>query len=201
MADSAIPITAGTGTNVDTFTQADGSHRQAVILGDQDAAQTARVTASGALQVMDYEDVNRTRVAAYAEAVAGGTTDALVPLAVQRSGSALIAASTTALLVTTGKTFRLQQVTGAIVLTGTTVATTRIRLRYQAGGVVTLTSPVSFSQRVGGTTAIAAHVYPFSFSLPDGMDFISGTGVGVTVISTAVMHSLDLNLLGFEFTP
>ena len=34
MPDSNIPITAGSGTNVDTRTMADGEHRQVVVIGD-----------------------------------------------------------------------------------------------------------------------------------------------------------------------
>lgn len=144
-------------------------------------------------------DVARTRTSAYAEAYATTTADALVPLAVQRSGAALVAASTTALVVSTGKTFRLQAIAGSITLTGTTVATTRLRLRYAPGAVVAVTSPIAWSQRVGGNTAIAAHVYDIVIPFPDGMDFLAGTGIGVSAISTAAMHSLDLSLMGYEY--
>ena len=34
MADSSVPITAGTGTNIDTFTMPNGDHRQVVMVGD-----------------------------------------------------------------------------------------------------------------------------------------------------------------------
>lgn len=34
MADSSVPITAGSGTNVDTFTMPNGDHRQVVMVGD-----------------------------------------------------------------------------------------------------------------------------------------------------------------------
>jgi hypothetical protein len=37
MADSNVPITAGTGTNIDTFTMPNGDHRQAVMVGDHGA--------------------------------------------------------------------------------------------------------------------------------------------------------------------
>jgi len=55
MADSAVPVTAGSGTNIDTRTQSGGDHRQVVVLGDADAAVTALVDASGhlAVTVMD----------------------------------------------------------------------------------------------------------------------------------------------------
>ncbi len=197
MPASQLPVTGG---DVGTFTVG-GLHRPLAVLGDQDSAQTARVSPSGALYTVPIEDVNRVRLTAYAEAVAGGTTEALMALVVQRSGEAATAASTTALVVTAGKRFRLQQVTGSITLTGTTVATTRLRLRYNPGGAVALTSPIAVTQRFGGITAVAVHVYRFDIAIPDGMDFLAGTGVGVSAISTAAMHSIDLNLVGYEYAP
>lgn len=52
MADSSVPVTAGAGTNIDTFTQPGGDHRQAVVLGDAAAANTAAVDASSRLAVV-----------------------------------------------------------------------------------------------------------------------------------------------------
>jgi hypothetical protein len=47
MANTSIPITAGTGTNVDTYTVTNGDHRQFVIVGDHDgycgSASTFRI--------------------------------------------------------------------------------------------------------------------------------------------------------------
>lgn len=44
MADSAVPITAGTGTNIDTRTAPDGNHRQVMVIGDETNADIADVT-------------------------------------------------------------------------------------------------------------------------------------------------------------
>lgn len=138
---------------------------------------------------------------AYAQAYPVTTTDTLVPLAVQRSGSAVIAAATTALVVPTGKTFRLNAITGAIVLAGTTVSTTRFFLRYQLGGNVTVTSPIAATWRMGGNSAIASHVYPFDQDFTEGMEFPAGCGVGVSAIATAAtQHTLDIDLIGFDYT-
>lgn len=46
MANSNVPITAGAGTSIDTFTMASGDHRQAVVIGDP-------ATESAAAQVTD----------------------------------------------------------------------------------------------------------------------------------------------------
>lgn len=54
MADSAVAITAGSGTNVDTRTEAtNGDHRQVVVIGDPSlTAGVAAVNASGELSVI-----------------------------------------------------------------------------------------------------------------------------------------------------
>lgn len=49
MPNTSVPITAGAGTNVDTFTQSNGDHRQAMVLGDATDPQTAKVTVGGSL--------------------------------------------------------------------------------------------------------------------------------------------------------
>lgn len=51
MADSNVPITPGTGANVDTFTQANGDHRQAIVIGDANAATVAGFRPDGRLQI------------------------------------------------------------------------------------------------------------------------------------------------------
>lgn len=56
MADSSIPRTndtSGTLSNIDTFTQSNGDHRQAIVLGDASAASTAGVSTAGNLNVHD----------------------------------------------------------------------------------------------------------------------------------------------------
>ena len=53
MADSAVAITAGTGTNIDTFTQSGGDHRQAIVNGDATNAYTAGVFGAGYLRISD----------------------------------------------------------------------------------------------------------------------------------------------------
>jgi hypothetical protein len=43
MANTAVAITAGAGTSIDTFTQASGDHRQAVVIGDSATTEAAEV--------------------------------------------------------------------------------------------------------------------------------------------------------------
>ncbi len=51
MVDSNVSITAGTGTNIDTFTQANGDHRQAMVIGDPNAATIVNTRPDGVLNV------------------------------------------------------------------------------------------------------------------------------------------------------
>ncbi len=144
----------------------------------------------------------RTPVAAYAEAYAVTTGDALVPLAVQRGFNALIAAATGALQVPSGKVFRLEGITGSVTLLGTTVTQSRLRLRSSPSGTaLAATSPISGpNRRLGGNTAVAGHVYAIELLFPEGLEFLAGTTIGMTAIaSTGSMHSLDLTLHGFDY--
>lgn len=52
MPDSSVAVTPGTGANVDTFTQASGDHRQAVVLGDATTASTQAVDTAGRASVV-----------------------------------------------------------------------------------------------------------------------------------------------------
>ncbi len=143
----------------------------------------------------------RTQLSAYAEAYGVTTGDALVPIAVQRGSAALVGAAAGALVVPTGKVFRLEGIYASVTLTGTTVATTRLRLRWSPSGTaLAATSPIiGPNLRLGGTTAVAAHVYPFLFTFPEAIEFPAGGTVGLTAIATAAMHSLDVTLVGFDY--
>lgn len=57
MADSSVPITAGSGTNIDTRTESiSGDHRQVVVLGDPvTGANVAQVSAAGALYIQGFQ--------------------------------------------------------------------------------------------------------------------------------------------------
>lgn len=80
MADSSVPITAGSGTNIDTFTQSNGDHRQAVVVGDASAANTAGVTAGGLA-------VNGGSLSSTSGAIAAGATGTVGPVDVSAAGN------------------------------------------------------------------------------------------------------------------
>lgn len=51
MADSSVAVTPGAGAAIDTATQANGDHRQVIVIGDPTAATTVGVTTDNRLQV------------------------------------------------------------------------------------------------------------------------------------------------------
>jgi len=53
MANSAVPITSGSGTNIDTRTAADGDHRQVVVIGDDGSNNVATMTVNGTKNTLD----------------------------------------------------------------------------------------------------------------------------------------------------
>lgn len=75
MADSSVPITPGSGANIDTFTQASGDHRQAIVIGDAANAPTARVGASGALAVRGGQPAGQTFAVTAGTPVTGAALD------------------------------------------------------------------------------------------------------------------------------
>ncbi len=144
----------------------------------------------------------RTIVAAYGEAYAVTTGDALVPIAVQRQGQALVGAAANALTVPSGKVFRLEAIEGSITLLGTTPTTTRLRLRAILGSTsLAATSPIlGPNLRLGGNTAVATHVHRFDIRFPEALEFPAGATIGCTAIATTgTQHSLDVTLVGFDY--
>lgn len=87
MADSAVPITAGTGTNIDTRTEStNGNHRQVIVLGDpSDNSGLLGVNAS--LGVPTYLSVLATIPVVGRVTVDAGTNVNTSPLALEAGGN------------------------------------------------------------------------------------------------------------------
>lgn len=102
MADSAVAITAGTGTNIDTRTEGtNGNHRQVVVLGDPATnAGVAPVDATAGLKVDLGADNDVTVTGGVLAAVAGpagitvvdSMTSAVVDLAAGTANQSVVAA-------------------------------------------------------------------------------------------------------------
>jgi hypothetical protein len=185
----------------DSFTQSDGSHRPASVIGDPTTGEAAAVVGSS-LQVVQ-KGGTRYSVGIVYEAHATTAADVLmVPTSRSIAGAAEV--TTGQYTVTAGRTFRLQAVLASITLLGTTVAATRLRLRLNTAGAVTLTSPRQASWRVGnwsvGTQAASYTQQTESLIVPETLEVPAGGGIGFSVLSSiAAMHTVDLTLLGYEY--
>lgn len=79
MADSSIPVTSGSGNNVDTRTNAAGDHRQVVVLGHESATDSvasvqATDPSSSALGLV-VRDIHTSIIAQYSEVIASDVDD------------------------------------------------------------------------------------------------------------------------------
>lgn len=130
-------------------------------------------------------------------------TDTLQSLTGTKAG-ATVAATTTPAVVTAGKTFRVTRVAATYVATATS-GYGIVRLRFNTGGVVAITSPVAATMTVGAGTPATANSLGFEeASLTDGWEFAAGTGVGISaqgfaaVTATAVGY-VTVSLTGYEY--
>ncbi len=145
----------------------------------------------------------RTLVVAYAEAFAFSTTEALIPLAVQRQGAALIAAAGNSLTVPAGKVFRLESIVATLTSSGTAVTFSRLRLRAILGSTtLAVTSPIQGpNTRLGFAANPAASwvATPVNIPIPEGLEFPAGATVVVSGVAAAAGHVVDVTLMGFDY--
>ena len=182
MADSNVPITSGTGTNIDTFTQASGDHRQAMVLGDAANAYTATVNSGGALVVVELDPV----------ATGAITTQNLVPAGTATANSAVTSPNLNGaggLAIQVTGTY-----TGALSLQATVDGTNWVTL----GGVPLVNVNTGVSS---GTIATAvqgifqADVSGFKFVRITGLAAMTGTAtVSLQVSATSALVGLDAPL-------
>jgi hypothetical protein len=144
------------------------------------------------------QDPPRVGLTWYSLAYAVTATESLVTITgVQRVGQAN---STAALVVTAGKTLRVQTISGSITLVSATAGQTRVTLRAAAGGAAVATSPIYWAIRKGASSLTVGTVYDFDTTIPGGLDFPSGTGVAITASAGAAsLHTLDLSMIGYEY--
>lgn len=215
MADNTV-LNTGTGGDVIATDDIAGVkyQRVKVVYGVDGAATDASATnplpvvvgaalpaGTAALGKVAVAPVGRSQVNFTAEAVAGATAETAVSVAKSVGLAAPTAATTHG--PTTGKTLRITGITLTNVATATTANNHRLRLRVNATGAATTTSPVQWSQRVGFNTATwaIAQTATLHVAIPDGLDIPSGGTCMVTIQSVAANGTIDLSMTGIEFTP
>jgi hypothetical protein len=199
-----IRITNGGGTVFQNASVPAGTNK----IGTVDIA-TAAATAKGTQGVngvptQDLKDSGRNAVHFYTLIpVITTATDTLQSLTGTKAGATVIATSTPA-VVTTGKTLRVTRLSATYIATATS-GYGIVRLRFNTGGVVAVTSPIAATLAVGaGTPGTANSTGSVETILGEGWEFAAATGIGISVqgfaavTATAVGYIL-VSVTGYEY--
>jgi hypothetical protein len=142
---------------------------------------TKNAQATNVLPTQDLHNSGRNTTNYFMAAqVISSSTDTLVSLTGYKSGAA-VTATTTPAVVTAGKTFRVTSIT----LTYIGIATAgsiRFTLRANTGGVVAIGSPVVDNWIIGTSSATAGVSSTISIPIPEGIEFAAGTGIGLSIL-------------------
>jgi len=133
-----------------------------------------------AVATQDLKDAGRNLTCYYmATQVVSSATDTLVSLTGYKSGAA-VAATTTPAVVSAGKTYRINMIIVTYIAV-TTAGTIHFALRANTSGVVAIGSPEVFEYAIGASAATAGISQTVCIPVPDGLEFAAGTGIGISM--------------------
>lgn len=134
-------------------------------------------------------------------------TDALMSLTGYKSGAA-VGATTTPAVVTAGKTYRIISLAMTYVTIVTTPGAVRFTLRCNLAGVVAITSPAVSIWTVGeptGIAPVAGKFFTVQLAFPDGLEFPAAAGIGLSMVgintvgTAAVVGYGIASMQGYEY--
>ena len=146
--------------------------------------------------VQDLKDAGRTQVTLYVDATAGTTAEAMATMSIVKGGSTASAATSYA--VTSNKTFRIQFFGSSVKNSTTTATNSRARLRAAPSSLST-TSPVMVSNEAGTPAAVANCTATDDSEIPDGIELVAGTLIGVSHIESASTSTFSCCIVGYEY--
>ena len=172
----------------------------------QQAALTKGTQGATGVSTQDLKDSGRNQTNYFtATLVALTATEALLSLTGYKSGAA-VAATTTPAVVTTGKTYRVQSITITYAATTTTEGSVQVNLRANSTGVGAVTSALVCSWSVGllGGAEIVGSLNTVSIPIPDGMEFPAGTGLvltglGLIGLTATAVGDVKVSMTGYEY--
>jgi len=171
-ASAETALTAGQGVTTAAITVTPPS--------DQTSAKGVQPTLAVYRGVQQPKDAGRNQSNLFmAAAVVSTATETLQSLTGYKSGAA-VTATTTPAVVTTGKTYRIKNITLSFVAIAT-AGYVLVRLRANTAGVVAVTSPLVATWLIGSVSATAGAFTQLSIPIPGGLEFAAGTGIGITV--------------------
>ena len=172
----------------------------------QQAALTKGAQGATGVSTQDLKDSGRNQTNYFtATLVALTAAEALLSLTGYKSGAA-VAATTTPAVVTTGKTYRVQSITITYAATTTTEGSVQVNLRANSTGVGAVTSALVCSWNVGllGGAEIVGSLNTVSIPIPDGMEFPAGTGLvltglGLIGLTATAVGDVKVSMTGYEY--
>jgi hypothetical protein len=170
----------------------------------QQAALTKGTQGATGVTVQNLKDAGRNTTNYFMNVpIVTTATDALQLLTGYKGGAA-VAATATPAVVTAAKTYRINSISITYVAIAT-AGTVKFTLRALAGGVVLIGSPAVNVFVCGGPAAVAGVSQTYDFSIPDGLEFPAGTGIGVSMVGLSVTQTLaavgygQISIQGYEY--
>lgn len=169
------------------------------------AAATAKGTqGANAVPTQDLHNAGRNNTHYFmALPIVTTATDALMSLTGYKSGAAVVATTTPA-VVTSGKTYRITRVVITYVAIAT-AGTAKFTLRANTGGVVAIGSPAVTNWVLGAASATAGVSQSMVVEIPEALEFAAATGIGVSMVglgatqtAAAVGYGL-ISIEGYEY--
>lgn len=165
---------------------------------------TKGVQGATGVTTQDLKDAGRNQTNLFMNIpVLATATDTLQSLTGYKAATA-VAATTTPAVVSTGKTYCITSISITYVAIAT-AGTAKFTLRANTVGVVALASPAVCNWVIGGPAAVAGVSQTYDFSIPGGLEFPAGAGVGIsmqglsaTQVAAAVGYG-QITIQGYEY--
>jgi hypothetical protein len=167
---------------------------------------TQPVSIASTINVQPVRDNARTTICLTAEVNTSATAEGLLTMTM--SSNSATTSTFTSRVIPSGKKFRIQSVIIQIEALGTGTAPQRayLRMRANAAGATTTTSPIQFVIPVGTNTAVVKSSSWSSLDFPEGLEFAgNGTAtIGFTLetpdfVATTATGRVKITIVGYEY--
>lgn len=164
-----------------------------------DGTDTALVTASGMVQVMQARDISRVNISIKFNSAAAPAADTICSCVKNTDG--VDAAGATTFAITAGKRFRVQGIKLSVRTTTAATPWGEATVRMNPSGAAVIGSPIVHRLTVGGTAAVIGNVAADYYFFIEGWE-VSGTQqICITFANNVATNVTDIVLFGYEYTP
>lgn len=201
----ALPLPTGAATSANQTTELASLATIVTNTGNVPPPTAKGVQGATAQPVQNLIDAGRSQKMITLDSFAiAATAEALMTLSFSSDNAAATTGSS--YNVTAGKRFRVQAVVATIhtIAGNTTAVDVIVRIRANASGAAVLASPLQLIAAVPGIPAANNSTAPVTIPIPDGWEFVAGSGIGVTVacsgfVATTAAPKVDITIIGYEY--